>query len=67
MSRYVELATQAAELEREQRFYEAESMWREALLQALRLDNRDWCRSRAEFCGHARRWVARGLQEEALA
>lgn len=60
MSKFMKLATQAAELEREQCYYQAEELWRQALVRSYRADNQAWCRARAEFCSHARRWTERG-------
>lgn len=60
----MKLATEAAELEREQCFHQAEELWRQALARSYRADNQGWCRARADFCSHARRWAGRGQAQQ---
>ena len=58
MSHYMKLATEAAELEREQCYYQARSVWQKAATHTRRSDNRHWCLSRADYCGRTRRRLA---------
>ena len=65
MNDYMKLASEAAELEREQCFYQAVEAWERARLASHREQNRIWCALRAEFCRKARRWVERGIERAA--
>lgn len=47
---YLALATQAAQLEREERYYAAINMWKAAAKTANNPLNFDYARQRAEFC-----------------
>lgn len=58
---YMTLATRAAELEHDRHYEQAAEYWDQAYCHAGQLENLLWCRLRAEFCRHAWRWVARGI------
>lgn len=50
-SKYLLLAKQTGEKERQKQWHEAERLWREALVQVLNgSKNHSWAWSRAEFC-----------------
>jgi hypothetical protein len=67
MSTYRKLAEQAAQLEREQCYYQAAEAWEQAYQWACQLENLLWCKLRADFCRHARRWVERGINRQSVA